>query len=224
MNSLKIPLLLPWLALLLNPSLAAIDSNQSVPVFTGDTFGTVETWEFTDPDAWRIKEGDGSSPVLSLVKAGNYEPSVRSPLNIAWLRGIEASDFVLEVEAESTSREYGHRDLCFFFGKQSDTEFYYAHLATAADPHAHSIFLVNNQDRVSISEKRTKGVHWKNNHFHRIRIERRTDSGSIKVFFDDMEQPVMETKDKTFLSGSFGLGSFDDTGNFRNLRIYKLEN
>jgi hypothetical protein len=127
------------------------------------------------------------------------------------------------VETMSTSREYGHRDLCFFFGKKSDTEFYYVHIATEADPHANSIFLVNNEPRVSIAEKRTDGTKWKDGTFHKVRIERSTRSGKILVYFDDMDNPIMEASDRTFLSGSIGLGSFDDTGQFRNLKIFRVE-
>ena len=47
----------------------------------------------------------------------------------------------------------------------------------------------------------------------------RVESGTIKVYFNDMKTPVMETVDKTFLFGEVGLGSFDDTGNFDNLIV-----
>jgi len=53
-----------------------------------------------------------------------------------------------------------------------------------------------------------------------VRIKRCTASGSIEVFFDDMEKPVMRAEDKTFLVGSIGLGSFDDVGHFDNVRVW----
>jgi hypothetical protein len=117
-----------------------------------------------------------------------------------------------------TGKEYGHRDLCFFFGYQDSSHFYYVHLATVADPHANSIFLVNGAPRVSIAQKRTNGTDWKTG-FHRIRIVRNVETGTIRVYFNDMKVPVMETVDKTFLVGEVGLGSFDDTGDFDNLSI-----
>ncbi len=193
------------------------------PVFDSTLSTSADNWKFTDPSAWKIRQDSEHGQLLVLDGASKYEPAVRSPLNIAWLKDLEAADFVLEVEAMSTSREYGHRDLCFFFGKQSDTQFYYVHIATAADPHANSIFLVNNADRVSIAEKRTEGTHWEDGTFHKIRIERQTGSGKILVYFDDMGTPIMEASDNTFKSGSFGLGSFDDVGEFRNLKIWKIK-
>ena len=85
-----------------------------------------------------------------------------------------------------------------------------------------TIFLVNGAPRVSIAQKRTNGTDWKTG-YHRIRIERDTDAGTIKVYFNDMKVPVMETVDKTFLYGEVGLGSFDDTGNFDNFTLRGTE-
>jgi len=203
------------------PALA--ESNNSCQlVFDSSQSAETANWVFTDAAAWTVRQDENHGQVLALEKESEYEPLVRSPLNIAWLNNIQVSNFIFEVEAMSTSREYGHRDLCFFFGKQSDTEFYYVHIATASDPHANSIFLVNNEPRISIAEKRTEGTKWENGKFHSIRIERSAASGKILVFFDDMENPIMEAVDKTFNAGFMGLGSFDDVGEFRNLKVYKV--
>jgi len=56
--------------------------------------------------------------------------------------------------------------------------------------------------------------------YHLVRIERVIESGSIRVFFDDMDTPIMTTDDKTFLSGGLGFGSFDDTGNIDDVRVW----
>jgi hypothetical protein len=192
-------------------------------VFDSSVSADPGIWEFTDKSAWQVRFDNESGQILVLAGASNYEPEVRSPLNISWLKDLRLSDFVLEVEAMSTSREYGHRDLCFFFGKHSDTEFYYVHIATTADPHANSIFLVNNEDRISIAEKRTEGTRWENGKFHKIRIERHSGSGKILVYFDNMNTPIMEATDTHFSSGAIGLGSFDDVGEFRNLKLWKIK-
>ncbi len=179
--------------------------------------GGLDSWEFTDPDAWRIAEHDGDK-VLELHAASRYEPKVRSPLNIALAPGVEVGDFVLDVEVRSTGRDYGHRDLCVFFGHQDPSHFYYVHLAKAADPHANSIFLVDDAPRVTIAETRTDGTPW-TDAWHRVRIERRAESGMIQVFFDDMSAPAMTAHDRTFAQGRIGFGSFDDTGRFDDIQI-----
>ncbi|MBI1321406.1 MAG: hypothetical protein GC168_20985 [Candidatus Hydrogenedens sp.] len=188
-----------------------------------DDFSSKSTdhWEMTDPKAWEISEVEGNA-VLELKRGSRYEPAVRSPKSIAWLKGVEAGSFVLEATGTQTGREYGHRDLCFFFGRQDASHFYYVHLATKADDHANSTFLVNGEPRVSIAQERTDGTDWTTGP-HKIRIVRDAESGSIEVYFDDMDKPVMKTVDKTFVNGAFGLGSFDDVGQFDDVKIWAPE-
>jgi len=176
-------------------------------------------WDFTDKAAWRIgREKDRDNRVLELFQASKYEPPVRSPLNVALRRGADLGGFTLDVKARSTTRDYGHRDLCLIFGYVDPSHYYYVHLAKEADPHANSIFLVDGKPRVSIAEDRTKGTAWTDG-WHDLRLKRDPGSGLIEVFFDDMTKPVMTAHDKTFVHGRIGLGSFDDTGMFDELVV-----
>jgi hypothetical protein len=182
--------------------------------------GDREAWTFTDPAAWRIATLEPPARgVLELKGASRYEPPVRSPLNIALARNADVRDFVLDVDVRSTGRDYGHRDLCIFFGYQDPSHFYYVHLAKEADPHANSIFRVNGEPRLSIAEDRTQGTTWTDG-WHHVRIVRKVGDGLIRVFFDDMATPVMTAHDQTFDHGQVGLGSFDDTGQFDALRVW----
>ena len=38
--------------------------------------------------------------------------------------------------------------------------------------------------------------------------------GTIEIYFDDMQKPVMTAKDKTFAWGQIGIGTFDDTSDW----------
>ena len=169
----------------------------------------------TDAKAWRFSP----SNALELTKQSQYKPIVRSPVNIALIGDRMFEDFVLEADLMQTGREYGHRDMCLFFGFQTPTNFYYTHIATAADPNAHNIFIVNGKPRANIAKKTTKGVNWGLGVWHRVRVERKVADGSIRVFFDDMSEPIMVAEDKTFGAGYIGFGSFDDTGMVDNIRI-----
>lgn len=182
-----------------------------------DTFeDSASKWEFTDDKAWKVT-GEAGAKVLSLVSASDYEPPVRSPRSMARLKDVTAGDFILDVHVKQTGREYGHRDACVFFGYTSPTQFYYVHLATKADDHANSVFLVNNAPRVSIAKERTTGTDWTGGPHH-IRVQR--EGAVVTVYFNDMEKPVMRAEDATFAQGGFGLGSFDDTADFDDLAIY----
>ncbi len=179
-------------------------------------------YQFSDPKAWRFSDkGHGDKGgALELHKQSNYKTKVRSPFNIALLGDRVFGDFVLEADVVQTGKEYGHRDMCFFFGFTEVAKYYYVHIATKADPNAHNIFIVNEAPRKNIAKETTQGADWGLDKWHRVRIERDTKAGSIKVFFDDMTRPIMVTEDKTFLEGYIGFGSFDDTGKVDNVRIW----
>jgi hypothetical protein len=44
--------------------------------------------------------------------------------------------------------------------------------------------------------------------------------GRIEVYFDDMKTPIMTARDKTFTWGQVGVGSFDDTGDWADLKVH----
>ncbi|MCS6858867.1 MAG: hypothetical protein NZT92_00945 [Abditibacteriales bacterium] len=195
----------------------------SLPLLFSEDFesGKAEQWETTDPQAWQVIK-QGENHVFNLFKQSNYKTPVRSPFNRAMRKGVVVSDFVLEARVQSTARDYGHRDLCVFFGYQDPSHFYYVHLGKQADPRAHSIFLVNNADRVSIAKTRTSGTPW-DDRWHTIRVVRKVSTGAVEVYFDDMTKPIMTAEDQTFSWGQVGIGSFDDTGNFDDVRLWGVK-
>ena len=179
-------------------------------LFSEDFEKGAERWSPTDEKAWKVAKEDGNS-AYNLFQQSDYEPPVRSPKNISWIKDLKVTDFVLEARIKQTGREYGHRDFCIFFGRKDATHFYYVHMATKSDEHANSIFLVNGAPRVSIAKERTGGTAW-DNQYHTVRVVRDTKAGTIQVFRDDMTKPIMVAEDKTFTEGEVGFGSFDDTG------------
>jgi len=180
----------------------------------------VSDFVYTDKDAWRRSEGDTGDGYLELFGKSDYQPEHRSPRNIALIRTATVGSFVLDVDMQQSGREYGHRDLCVFFGFNDPNHFYYSHMATKGDRNAHQVFIVNQQPRTPITTDRTKGVNWGNEVWRRIRVVRDADAGTIAVYLDDMEKPIQVAKDTTFAEGYVGFGSFDDVGKIDNIRLY----
>lgn len=178
-------------------------------------------WKPTDAKAWKIAE-KGDDQFYSQFAASNYKPKHRSPWNYTLLKDHVVGDFVLEVRVQSTRAEYGHRDACFFFGHQDADHFYYVHIATKADNNANQVFIVNGAPRTKISKTSTEGTKWSEG-WHNIRIVRRVEPGTIEVYFDDMKKPIMTAVDKTFTHGQIGFGTFDDTANFDDFKLYGLK-
>lgn len=180
-----------------------------------------DRWEPTDPAAWKILKTD-EGHVYNQHKQSQYKPPHRSPLNIALLKDVLVGDFVLEAKLQSTCRDYGHRDMCLFFGYQDPAHFYYVHLGKQTDDHANQIFIVQDAPRKKISSQTSNGTPW-DDQWHRVKIVRRVTDGTIEVYFDDMKKPVMTAKDTAFTWGRVGIGSFDDTGNWDDVRLYGVK-
>lgn len=178
-------------------------------------------WQFSDADAWKVEAADADGdrgPILRLVKNGQYRPTHRSPYNVALVRDVFVGDFQLDVQVRTTARDYGHRDLCIFFGYQDADHFYYVHLGQQTDDHANQIFIVDGAPRTKISTRTTPGTPW-DDAWHHVRVVRNAEQGTIAVYFDDLETPVMTAEDKTFAWGQVGVGSFDDTGDFDDFQL-----
>lgn len=182
----------------------------------------ISRYEPTDTSAWTLIEQNGNHVIALTKKHSDFKPPFRSPLNRSLIRDLKVSDFVMDIRFQSTIPDYDHRSLCLFFGYQDDSHLYYVHFGKKTDDHANQIFIVNNEARKKISTMTTPGTPW-TDHWHRARMVRVVKSGEITVYFDDLTTPIMTATDKRFAEGRVGFGSFDDIGNFDDVRIYVPE-
>ncbi len=198
-----------------------------LPVVLDEDFQhRMDRWTTTDRGQtlrmWSLESGGGygnENRVLRVSGESTYEPPHRSPRSIALLKDVVVEDFELTADVQSTNSEGGdHRDLCFFWGYQDPAHFYYVHLGAKPDPHSCQIFLVDDADRKKITEKASEGTPWTGD-WHKVKVRHDVESGLMEVFFDDMQTPVMTARDKTFSWGRIGVGTFDDHGNFDNLKL-----
>lgn len=181
-----------------------------------------DRYQPTDTTAWTLLNQDGNHVIALTKKNSDFKPPFRSPLNRSLIKDLKVGSFVMDLRMQSTIPDYNHRSLCLFFNYQDDAHLYYVHFGKRTDDHANQIFIVNNAARVKISSKTTDGTPW-DDAWHRARIIRNVESGDIQVFFDDLRTPVMTANDKTFREGLVGFGSFDDIGNFDDVKIYVPE-
>ena len=194
------------------------DNRTDFPLVHSDDFEKgAGQWEPTDPNAWKVIETKHGK-VYSLFQQSKFSPPHRSPVNFSLLKDAYVGDFELEAKVQSTVKDYDHRDMCVIFGYQDPAHFYYVHFGKKTDDHANQIFIVKDAPRIKISTKTTPGTNW-DDEWHSVKVDRRVESGAIAVFFDDMKDPVMTASDKTFTWGLIGVGSFDDTGNWDDVKL-----
>jgi hypothetical protein len=115
------------------------------------TADELKNFEFSDPNVWKLSPDCEATHTLESLEKGTYAPPHRSPHVIALIANMQFSDFVLEANIQQTGREYGHRDMCIFFNFVDSSNFYYVHMASKTDDHAHNIFIVYDEPRTKIS-------------------------------------------------------------------------
>ncbi|MFO0912853.1 MAG: hypothetical protein U0795_07840 [Pirellulales bacterium] len=189
-------------------------------VFEDDFEHGADRWDPVDREGWRIERlEDGNHIFHQHLKSSSYTPQHRSPLHQAYAKDLKVGSFVLEARVRSTHPDYGHRDACVFFGRENPSRLYYVHFGQKTDDHANQIFIVNDSPRAKISTQTNPGTPW-DEAWHQVRIERDAKAGTIDVYFDDLDRPAMKAVDTTFAEGAIGIGSFDDTAAWDNVRIY----
>jgi hypothetical protein len=203
---------------------AAVADDQLPIVFQEDFEKGADRWQPQDPAQWQIKKTENGQVYSQHKKQSAFKPPHRAPTNVSLLKDVAVSDMEFTGRVRSTHPDYGHRDAVVFFGYQDPAHFYYVHLGKQADDHANQIFIVNGADRKKISITSTSGTNWDDN-WHTVKIIRKPADGTIEIYFDDLQKPVMTANDKTFAHGRIGVGTFDDTADWDDivLRGKKVE-
>jgi hypothetical protein len=179
-----------------------------------DSPSRISEWTIDGSGEWAVRDG-----LLVLVKAGVPSGAIRRPAGLAILKSEPFSRFTYEVDLRSEEPEtLLVRDVELIVDWQSPTRFYYVHLAAKVDDVHNGIFLVNDADRKRLDQP-TSTPQLKDKAWHHVKLDRDPSTGRIAVFVDDMSAPALQATDTVLQSGRVGLGSFDETGQFRNVVI-----
>ena len=210
------------LALLVAVTLAASISKlgSAEPVLRRVTFredftsGSLDAWQFPFPEDWGIlSEG----PLHYLHMKRNREPGVpRRPLQFALLKGLMVGSFELETRVRREGRS-----MIVVFDYVDTLHFYYAHLSQdpgAQQPVHNGIFIVNGEPRKRISATEVRPA-LPDPKWHQVRLVRNAFTGSINVYMDGQPDPLFSVHDDMFVCGQIGLGSFDETGDFTDVKL-----
>lgn len=199
-----------------------VGSGIGLPLLLDESFATgTGRWQPISPEGWKLIDTDAGK-AFSQFKNVEVKTRHRSPWNITLLKDVTVGDFVLEVKLRETARQYPHRDACLVFGYRDPDHFYYVHFAaTQNDNHANQVFIVDGSDRRKITDPDHEAapVEWGDrDQWHQLKIVRQGDA--IQAFFDDMEKPIMSAHGQTFQRGQIGIGTFDDTADFAEVKLW----
>ena len=175
---------------------------------------TPAEWDFEGTGTWDIAGGR-----IAVTRAGTPVGPIRKPAAIAVIKMDPLTKATVGMQVRSTApTDVPQRDLLVVVGYQSPTRFYYVQIAGARDADNHGIFLVDGADAKRIDEG--PGVaQIKDQAWHDVRVEWDGTSGTINLFVDHGHKPALTAYDATIQEGRIGIGSFDDTGEFKSVRV-----
>jgi hypothetical protein len=194
-----------------------------LPLLASSDFedATASGWKPNQPPDWRVTENDGS--LAYELTAPGPQGQVRAPSSWSLLAGEDVSSFVftgrLKCKADTANPQ---RDICIFFHFQDPTHFYYVHFSASSDGFHNIIGLVNGADRVKVNSEppgesvfRLTDTAW-----HNFKVTCDAATGKIQAYLDDMETPILTAVNRTLGHGLVGVGSFDDTGYFDDIKLW----
>lgn len=197
---------------------------RSLVILSDFETGTASGWVPNDPSHWRVVDDHGSK-VYELTAPGAPGP-VRAPTSISVLAGHDVSSLEFSGRLRcDTDPAAAVRDMCVFFHYQDPTHFYYVHFAGSSDEVHNIIGLVDGADRVKINAEPagTSVFRLTDRTWHTFKVTCDGPTGEIRAYLDDMTVPILTARDRTLSRGLVGVGSFDDTGAFDDLKLTVLE-
>lgn len=192
----------------------AVPASPSINFEDNFTSSNLHAWQFPYAEDWQIA-ADG--PLYFLHMLRNREPLVpRRPMQFALLKGVNVGSFTFQAQVRRAGRS-----VMMVFNYVDGLHFYYTHLSVDSgvqQPVHNGIFMVDGAPRRRIAGETAAPV-LPDQDWHTVRVRRDVKTGSIEVFVDKETQPRFSVVDHTFTCGQVGLGSFDETGDFTNVRL-----
>ncbi len=192
------------------------------PLITEDfEDGEAQGWEPNIPGNWLVGQESGTR-CYQLLNPGIHG-EVRAPTSWSVLKDFDVSSFIFTGRLQCKAKtDNPHRDMVVVFHYQDPTHFYYVHFSAVSDGNHNIISLVNGKDRVKINlEPPEKSpARLTDTRFHEFKVTCNAETGEIKAYLDDMKIPILTAMDTTLEHGLVGVGSFDDVGNFDDIKLW----
>jgi hypothetical protein len=173
-------------------------------------------WSVPFASDWVLSRDSGVE-TLSLIKGREPLPGPRRPFNFA-LTDVPAYS---KITVEADARTLG-RSLIVVFAYKDEAHFNYAHFSTDAgdqQPVHNGIFHVYGGERVRISNERGPAAFAASGKWYHVTLTHDPATGRAVGTVDGKPVPALEGVDLSLGAGKIGIGSFDETAEFKNVKI-----
>jgi hypothetical protein len=204
-------------------ALIALYNEEMYPLIFSDNFedGDARGWMPNFPDKWEVRKEEGSF-VYKLIAPG--EPGrIRAPFSWSIIKDFDLNGFKFQGKLRCDEDiDNPYRDVVIIFNFQDPEHFYYVHFSAISDEVHNIIGLVDGKDRVKINKEppgKSKAM-LGDNCFHDFKVTYDAAKGEIHAYLDNLDIPILTAVDKTLTHGAVGLGSFDDSAGFDDIRLW----
>lgn len=173
-------------------------------------------WSVREASDWKVEQDNGTD-VLRLIQGREPLPGPRRPSQFA-LTGVPAySRLTVEADVKPLARS-----LMIVFAYRDEAHFDYAHLSTdtgAQQPVHNGVFHVYGGERVRISSERGPAAFPATQRWYHAVLTHDAAAGTVRVSVDGRDLPALKAVDLSLGPGQVGIGSFDETAEFKNVKI-----
>ena len=186
----------------------ALQASDTLRVFGRD-------WQVPARADWEVQQ-EGGTEVLKLAKSRGPLPGPRRPIQFA----LADTDYT-RVTVEADVKPLG-RSLMIVFAYRDEGHFDYAHLSSdtgTKQPVHNGVFHVYGGERVRISNPQGPAAFAETGKWYHVKLTYDAQTGAVNVAVDNREVPALKAVDLSLGGGKVGFGSFDETAEYKNVKI-----
>jgi hypothetical protein len=172
-------------------------------------------WSVPTGSDWEIQKENGA--FVLHMKTGR-EPLSSGPRRPFQFALAETQPFgKVTVEADIRPLK---RSVIIVYAYRDPAHFDYAHISTDIKAPVHNgIFHVYGGERVRISPEGGPAAFPAINRWYHVKLVQDGTTGAVDVTVDGKAVPGLHAVDLSLTAGKVGIGSFDETGDFKNVKI-----
>jgi hypothetical protein len=172
-------------------------------------------WSVPTGSDWEIRNEGGAQVLHMKVSREPLASGPRRPFQFAIADTEPFSKVTVEADIKPLKRS-----VIIVYAYQDAAHFNYAHISTDIKTPVHNgIFHVYGGERVRISTRKGPASFPGIDRWYHVKLVQDGTTGTVDVTVDGTAVPALHAVDLSLTEGKVGLGSFNETGDFKNLKI-----